>query len=69
MMIKDEEFHRELRRAYMEGVTESRAAFASERRLAVDDFTTQIFGLRQEIRRALKLPPLAEPGNNEATLQ
>ena len=66
MIVEEDEFKRELRRAYQEGVTESRAAFASELRLLADDFTEQIFQLRQELRRAIGLPPLA---NDRDTLQ
>ena len=52
--------------AYRQGVVEARAAFSSELRLLAD-FTEQVFQLRQEMRRALKLPPLAGPGRG--TLQ
>ena len=68
MIVEEDEFRAELKRAYQEGVTESRAAFASELRLLADDFTTQVFQLRQEVRRALKMPPLAGP-DRDGTLQ
>lgn len=64
MMVDENEARRRARKAYECGVNEARAAFASELRFVIDDFTGQVFGLRQEVRRAIGLPPLAgSPGD------
>lgn len=67
MIVDEAEFHAELKRAYMEGVTELRAQFACDLRMLADDFTSQLFELRCEVRKALGLPPLAGP--DRGTLQ
>lgn len=70
-MTEEEEIRREIRRAYQCGVQEARASFASDLRMLADDFTSQVFELRQEVRQVLGLPPLAGPEGDrrDGTLQ
>ncbi|MFY9830970.1 MAG: hypothetical protein WAK69_20710 [Rhodoplanes sp.] len=69
MIVEEEEFRHEIRRAFECGVEQAKASFAADLRQLADDMVEQIFQLRQEVRKALGLPPLAGPDDRDATLQ
>ena len=56
------------REGYRQGVNDAKAQCAADLRQLADDFASQVFGLRQEIRHALGLPKLVSP-DEDATLQ
>ena len=76
MIVEEEEFRAELKRAYECGVVESRAAFSSQLTLLAENFTERlndieerVFQYHCDVRRALKLPPLVSPDDWDTTLQ